>query len=61
MLSDEARKRLDQQFGLQKNVKVDSRSYGGSVLRAKAIITQKEKESAKSNKRNGSGSNKSKG
>lgn len=61
MLSDEARKRLDQQFGLQKNMKVDYRSYGGCVLRAKSIITKKEKDIAKSNKRNGRGSNKSKG
>ena len=55
MLSEEAKKRLDQQFGLEKNMKVDYRSYGGSVLRAKQIILKKEKDIAKSNKGNGSG------
>jgi len=36
-------------------MRVDYRSYGGSVLRARAIISKKEKESAESNKGNGSG------
>ena len=58
MLSEEAKKRLDQQFGLEKNMKVDYRSYGGSVLRAKQIILKKEKDIAKSNGRNGSGDHK---
>ena len=61
MLSEEARKRLDQQFGLEKNMKVDYRTYGGSVLRAKQIIIKKEKDIAKSNKGNGSGNHKGEG
>jgi len=61
MLSEEAKKRLDEQFGLQKNMKVDYRTYGGSVLRAKQIIIKKEKDIAKSNGRNGSGDHKGEG
>ena len=61
MLSEEAKKRLDQQFGLEKNMRVDYRSYGGSVLRAKQILIKKEKESAESNKGNGSGDHEGEG